>query len=380
MVVVYGAQASFGVFFKPMLNQFGWNRAETSGPFALYMVVSGVLSFVSGRLADRFGPRKVVAVGGLILGVGYLLTSQIQNLWQLYLCYGVLVAAGSSAMYVPPVAMLAKWFTKRRGLMSGVGISGIGFGIGVVPTAATQLIVSYDWRVALLVVGSVSLVLLLILAQLLRASPEAADATANKRQKDAAQNTLKGFSFREAVKSRPFWMIFIAWLFYGFFFQLGVVHIVPYATDLGMTAVAAATVLTVIGIVGIFGRVSLGLVGDKFGNKKTVFISFGVMAVGFLGLSLSGTIWMLYLFAVIFGALSGIGILVVPTLADYFGFKELGTISGAVVFANCLGGAISPPLAGAIFDSTGKYLAAFIICAVLGLGAAVIIRLLKPPA
>jgi MFS family permease len=379
MVVVYGAQNSFGVFFKPMLNEFGWSRAETSGPFALYMVVSGLLSFVSGRLSDKFGAQKVVAAGGLFLGIGYLLTSRITSLWQLYLYYGVLVAAGSSAMYVPPVSMITRWFSRRRGLMSGIGISGIGFGIGVVPALASQLIASYSWRISLLVVGGVSLVFLVLLARLLKNRPQKPVQDESLPVSGiACTSEIREYTFKEAVRTRHFWLFFIAWIFYGFFANVGLVHIVPYATDLGMAAVAAASVLTVIGLVGTFGRIGLGLAGDRFGKAPMISVSFALMAAVFFGLSISHTISMLYIFAVIFGALSGTGILFVPIIADYYGYKELGTISGAIVFANCMGGAISPPLAGGIFDATGSYLWAFISCGILGTAAAVMVLLLKP--
>jgi MFS family permease len=378
MVFTYGTQSSFGVFFKPMLNEFGWTRAETAGPFALLMMVSGACSIISGRLSDRFGARKVVSLGAIILGTGYILTSRITGLWQLYVFYGVLVAAGSSAMYVPPVTMIAKWFSRRRGLMSGFGISGIGFGIGIMPAISSQLIVSFEWRTALLAVGATSLVAILLLAQLLKVKPAPASPAGDKENQAGIVSPAREYSFREAVKTHQYWLIFVAWIFYGYMFQIGVVHSVPYATDLGMTAVAAATVLTVIGIIGTAGRVSLGFVGDRIGIKTTVYVSYGLMAAAYLGLSVSRTVGMLYAFAVIFGALSGVGILLVPIVAERYGFKELGIISGTIVFANSLGGAISPPLAGAIFDGTGSYRWAFISCAILGLAASLVIWRLGP--
>jgi MFS family permease len=377
MVLTYGSQGSFGVFLKPMLTDFGWTRAATAGPYALLMLVSGVCTIISGRLSDRFGPRIVVTAGALILGAGYILTSRITELWQLYLTYGVLVAAGTSAMYVPPVTLISRWFTRRRGLMSGIGIAGIGLGIGIMPAIASQIVVSLDWRASLLIVGGTSMVGILGLARLLK--NEAPDHEQSRPPVMTPRSLEKeGFTFKQAAKTRQFWMIFIAWVFYGFFFQVGIVHSVPYATDLGMTAVAAATVLTVIGIVGTVGRIGIGLVGDRIGNRTTVCAAYGIVTAGYVGLAFSHSVGMLYVFAVIFGALSGIGILLIPFIAEYFGFKELGLISGTIVFSNSAGGAISPPLAGAIFDATGSYQWAFILCAILGFLAFMIILRLRP--
>jgi MFS transporter, OFA family, oxalate/formate antiporter len=379
MTLAYGAQNTFGVFFKPMAREFGWSRAETSGPFAMCVLLSGLLSIVSGRLSDRYGPRKVVAFGGIILGVGYILMSLIHGLWQLYLFYGVLVAIGLSAIYIPLVSMIARWFTTRRGLMSGIGISGIGFGIAVMPALASQLVVRFEWRIPLLVIGGILMVAIALLAQLLRTVQETGSTTENRGSPaNAAVGAEEGFSFREAIKTRQFWMIFIAWILYGFFYQIGMVHIVPYANDRGMSAVAAATVLTTIGLVGTFGRVSQGFISDRLGNRNTVFGSYALMGLAYAGLAVSHSIWMLYVFAVVFGFLFGIGILLIPMVAEYFGFKDLGVISGVLIFSNSLGGTIGPPLAGGIFDATNSYELAFIACAVAGLAAGSIVWRLKP--
>jgi MFS family permease len=173
-------------------------------------------------------------------------------------------------------------------------------------------------------------------------------------------------------------MIFVAWFFYGAFSQVGMIHIVPYATDLGMAAVAAATLLTIMGIIGTFGRVGLGFMADKFSNKKTIYISFALMAAAFIGLVVSPNLGILYGFAVIFGLLSGCGILLGSTVAEYFGLKGLGSISGALILAYSIGGAVGPFLAGSIFDATGSYQLAFLSCGISGLVSAFIIWLLKP--
>jgi MFS family permease len=156
------------------------------------------------------------------------------------------------------------------------------------------------------------------------------------------------------------------------------VHIVPYATDMGMSTLAAATILTTIGLIGIFGRIILGFTGDRFSNKNTLLISFVLLAVAFATLSISRTIVMIYAFAAIFGSFFGVGILLAPIAAEYFGFKELGVIAGAIYFGNNIGGAMGPVFAGYIFDITGKYEIAFISSGITAILAAVFIGLLKP--
>jgi MFS transporter, OFA family, oxalate/formate antiporter len=379
MTLAFGMQNSFGVFFKPMSMEFGWSRADTSGPFSLCVLVSGILSILSGRLSDRYGSWKVIAGGAIISGAGYILMADIHSLWQFYLYYGVLVAIGISTIYVPLVALIAHWFTKRRGLMSGIGIAGIGFGMAVVPPLASHILQILGWRDSLMIVGGGVTLAIVLLTLLFRKDAQPSFIESHNTLEQPAKSTLKaGLTFRQAAKSRQFWLIVIGWICYGFFYQSAVVHIVPYATDLGLSAVAAATVLSTIGIIGTVGRVAIGFIGDKLGNSRTVAIGYALMGLSLIGLACWQTTGMLYIFAIIFGFLYGIGVLLIPMVTEYFGFKELGIISGVLVFSNNFGGAGGPPITGAIFDSTGSYFSAFLICGILGLVAAFVIFLLKP--
>jgi MFS transporter, OFA family, oxalate/formate antiporter len=379
MTIAFGAQNTFGVFFKPMSSEFGWSRAATSGPFALNLLVNGLLSIFSGRFSDRFGAWKIVAIGALISGIGYILMYDIHSLWQLYLYYGVLVAAGTSAMYVPIVSMIARWFDKRRSLMSGIGIAGIGFGIAIFPPIFSTLILDFDWRVPFLILGIAVIILIILLSLLLRNEARSFVPSSSPIASRAGLAPPRvGLTFNQITRTPQYWMIFIAWVLYGLFYYSAMVHIVPYATDIGTSAVRAAAILSIIGIVGTAGRILLGFVGDKLGNRRTVYFSFAVMGLAFLGLALVRDSSMLYVFALVFGCLFGIGVLLVPIVTEYFGFQQLGIISGTIVFANSLGGAIGPPVAGAIFDVSESYQIAFLVCGVLGLVAGLIVFLLKP--
>ena len=378
IMLVYGAQASFGVFFKPMLTEFHWTRTATSIPFSLNLILSGVFAIFAGRISDRIGPKAVVAIGGVILGAGYMLMSRITNLLGLYLSYGLIVAVGSSAMYVPLVAMITRWFPEKRGLMVGIAVSGIGFGIGVVPTIASRLMVSFDWRSSLLIVGAASLVLIAGLAQLLRTSQLATLSAPSGEKQHQTPAPAAALSFNQALKTSQFWLIFIAWLLYGFFYQVSSVHLIPYATDLGMSELAAAALLTVIGIIGIIGRASLGFVGDKINNNVTLAIGFIAVAAVFFIIAASATVPALYVYAIVYGFFSGVGVLLASIKAEHFGLQALGAITGAVILGNNIGGAAGPILAGRIFDVTGSYHPAFLLCGATGVAAGIVIWLVKP--
>jgi MFS family permease len=380
MTIAFGAQNTFGVFFKPISSEFGWSRAATSGPFALNLVISGFLSILSGRLSDRFGAWKIVAGGSLLSGLGYILMYDIHSLWQLYLYYGLLVAAGTSAMYIPIVSMIARWFTKNRSLMSGIGISGIGFGIGILPPIFSTTMQAWGWRMSLLLLGGVVIVSIFLLSLLLRndVRPYTPGSPSGQANKGSSSAFNQGLTFRQATRTPQFWIIFVSWILYGIFYQSAMVHLVPYATDIGISAVLAATILSIIGIIGTVGRIGLGFVGDKLGNRTTVYLSYAITGVAFIGLAFIHNTAMLYIFAIIFGSLFGIGVLLVPMVTEYFGFQQLGIISGTIVFSNSFGGAVGPPLAGAIFDTTGSYFIDFLICGLIGLVAGFIVFLIKP--
>ena len=128
MVVIGGTIYSFGVFLKPLSTEFGWSRAATSGAYSVFMVTHGLFYIITGRLNDRFGPRVVISGCGFFLGLGYLLISQTSYLWNFYLFYGLFVAIGMGGGFVPLTSTVARWFIKRRGQMTGIAVSGIGFG------------------------------------------------------------------------------------------------------------------------------------------------------------------------------------------------------------------------------------------------------------
>ena len=171
MMIMWGTSYSFGVFFKPLLAEFGWTRAMTSGAYSLCMLLTGLLSIGTGRLTDRFGPRVVVTGCGLFLGLGCLLVSQVSALWQLYLFYGVMIGAGLSGAVVPMVATVARWFVKRRGMMTGITISGLGMGTLVMPPITNWLISTYGWRTSYIIIGITALVLVTSAAQFMKRDP-----------------------------------------------------------------------------------------------------------------------------------------------------------------------------------------------------------------
>lgn len=382
MVVTIGTYYSFGIFFKPMSAEFGWSRALTSGAFSLSWLVTGFVTIAIGWLNDRFGPRLVMSLCGLFAGAGFLLMSQVNDVWQLYLFYGVLIGA-SISVFVPLLSTVARWFSKRRTLMSGIVVSGIGIGSLIAPPIANWLIQTYDWRISFLILGAVILIVDLVAAQFLRHEPAQIGQKAYGEDSTAEyKTTLKtmSFSLKSAVCTKQFWTVFVMFLSFGFCFNALLIHIAPYATDLGMSANTAAGIVATTGGASIIGRLVLGNTGDRIGNKKTYIIGLILLLLASLWLLLARDAWALYLFAVLFGLAWGdLAAQQSPLVAMLFGLTSHGLIFGVLDLGFTIGSAIGPLITGYIFDVSNSYQTAFLLSAAIsGIGIVVSILLATP--
>ncbi len=381
MAVTWGTVYSYGVFFKPLSAEFGLTRAVTSGAYSLVFFLNGVLSIFAGRLSDRFGPRIVITFCGLFLALGYLLMSQISASWQLYLFYGM-VGIGSSGSYVPTISAVARWFIKRRGMMTGIAMAGAGLGVLIMPPIANWLISSYGWRTSYIVFGIITLVIIILAAQFLKRDPSKMGRMpygGGELEPTSLNFEGGGFSLKEVIHTRQFWMLGMMFFFFAWSLQSILVHIVPYTTDLEISSANAATILAIIGGCSLAGRVILGSVADRIGNKQTVTICFSMMFFALLWLLFARDLRMFYLFAVIFGlAYGGWGALVSLMVAELFGLASLGVILGSVTLVESTGHAVGPILTGWIFDFTGSYQLAFSVCAAISMISIILALLLRP--
>ena len=382
LTITQGTYYSFGVFFKPLSADFGWTRAMTAGAFSLCVVLHGFLFIFTGRLNDTIGPRFVLTICGTFLGLGYILMSQINVLWQLYLFYGVIVAIGMSGGYIPMLSTTARWFVKRRGLMTGIVASGTGFGTLFVPLIANWLITTYDWRSSYLVVGIGAIIVIVLAAQFLRRDPSQVGQLPYGQGEVKDENTdprPRGLTLRQALGTRQFWMFTLAMACFGACLFVIMVHVVPHATDLGISPAKAANILAIIGASGIIGRIGMGALADRISNKRAFAIYFVLVAITLILLMVAKELRLFYLFATVFGfAYGGYATVMAPLVADLFGLRSHGVILGSGTFGATAGGAIGPVAAGRIFDVTGSYQLAFIICIILSAIGLVAVSLLKP--
>ena len=171
MMMVFGSLFAFGVFFKPVSETTNWSRAAISGASSLSCIVVGLSGLLLGGLNDRIGPRKILTLSGILMGAGFILMSQISNLWQLYFFYGIIIGLGQGASYVPTLSTVVRWFTKRRSLMTGIVLIGASIGTVISPPIANRIIELYSWQTSYQLLGIIILVIIFVAAQFLKRDP-----------------------------------------------------------------------------------------------------------------------------------------------------------------------------------------------------------------
>ncbi len=375
-LVSFGLLNTYGIFFVQLSSEFGWSRAVTSGPRALHSIISGLISIVAGRLNDRFSPRLVITVFVIIFSLGYALMSQTNTIWQFYLFYGVILGIGMSGSEVPVLSTLARWFVKRRSMMTGVVKVGAGLGILILPLSVSWLISSYGWRVAYLVIGLVSLVILVSATQFMKREPSQIGQLPDGGTVIEDNSTLeaKGLSTQQAIRSRLFWLLGSMFFLYSLSSFTILTHIYPHAVDLGISEATATNFLASIGGASIVGRLVMGNAGDRISNKLAIIIDLSILSVALLWLQFANEVWMLYLFVALYGfAHGGLFTLLPPIIAELFGLVSHGAIFGTIVFIGHVGASIGPVVAGYIFDVTGSYQLGFILITISSIIATLLV-------
>ena len=360
---------TFGVFLKPLVTEFNWDRGALSGANSMYMLLAGTFAIFTGRLSDKYGPRMLVTLNGLLTGIGFLALSQINSLWQVYLIWGLLLGIGGSCCFIPIMSTIPRWFVKKTGIAIGITVAGFGLGAVITPPLTQWLISAYGWRQAFIVLGLITFVIVIPLAQFMKHSPQRVGLKPYGEigtLKDKQSQAAGGLSFRQAIKTSRFlvWGSIICCFFFSV--QVIVVHIVPHGIDIGISATVAAGILSIIAGGSVIGRLSMGFIYDRIGSRKALSACLTLVALALIWLLFAKEIWGLYIFAGVLGlAYGGIVLLETALTGELFGLKSLGMILGGVILFGTVGGALGAPLAGSIFDATGSYSLALLICVIL---------------
>jgi MFS transporter, OFA family, oxalate/formate antiporter len=388
LCIAYGIQFSFGVFMPFISADTGWDRGSLSLPYSLYVFVYSALGIVSGRLTDRLGARIVLTAGGCLLGVGVMLVSRVHALWQFYIALGFIAASGMSAAYVPSNATVVRWFMHKRGLALSITSSGASFGMFIFPPLATMLITAYGWRGAYLILGIIGVLGIVSCATFIVRDPEKIGqysdgrASQDSPPSDADRNLslIENWTLSEAKQTRAFWLLNIIFALTWLVVFMPMVHIVPYAIDLGISHFLAAMTISVIGVAGFVGRLVIGPISDRLGRLPALGVCLFLQALSFLGFTISTGLTLLYPAAAIFGfSYGGVTALFPALVGDFFGRIAIGAIVGFIFALAGSPAAFGPLIAGYMYDATKSYHAAFVLSAILNLVALGLVAMLRKP-
>lgn len=362
-VVTYGIStplAAYGVFLPVLAEQFGWTRGAISAALSVNLLVGGVAGFAVGTLADRRGPRALLAATGAMAGVAFALVSAVSALWQLYLLVGLLGGVGMSSFYLLTTTTVSHWFDERRGLALALVLVGFNLGYITGGPLAAWLITRLGWRAAYYVLGSGCGVLITAAALTVRL-PRRAERAALHRPLSAGSGPApaggtRGITLRESLADPRQWALNVSWLLLGGLAIMISVHAVPFARDQGVSLAGASLALTAYGAGSAGGRLLGGALSDRLGTRLTIGAAYVVEMLALVTLLWVPSRAALLGSLVAFGAgFAASDTMVAKVIPEVFGMRAIGAIMGMLTLGWRCGAALGPALAGFLYDLTGSY-------------------------
>lgn len=363
---------SFGVFFKYLLGEFGWSRTQLSLAKSLWSWMSGLSGPIMGSWIDKYGARRVMILGSIVLGFSLFLLSRIRSPGQFYLFYMISGFGFAAVTVLPSTVVLSLWFRKRRSMAIAIATVGLSMAGVVMPNLTNYLIFNFGWRMAYAAMGVMAFAIALPLVILvIRSKPEEMGLLPDgektiknegifKGLEPAPAPSPKGMRAVEAMKTLSFWILAVIFLLAHAAMTAVLIHLVPFLTDHGLSSAKAAFALSLVPIMGIVSRVGWGYLGDRFSPRYVLMFCYLFMAVGLLVLQGTAITGIPYLYAILFGfgvgGKTAIEALVVP---ECFGMASFGTIFGYLRISQIGAGGLGPLFAGYIFDLTQNYYLAF---------------------
>jgi MFS family permease len=388
MAASSGLRSVFGIYIKPLEAEFGWTRGALSGAAAISLLLLGAAGPFAGRLADRWGPRRVTLLSLLVLGVGAIGAAGIHALWQVYLTTGVLMGIGAGGLGLATGSVIAaRWFEARRGLAIGIAAGGMSAGQLVVIPLATVLLVWFGWRPSFFWLGlGVLLIVLPLAAWLIRndpidrgVRPYGATGPTLTAAQAADVRSAGRVGLVEAAQYPQFWLLVATFFVCGYTTNgMVLTHFMPHALDHSFTEFQASTALGIMGAMNVLGTIASGWICDRFGRRGPLATYYFLRGVSLIFLVYVWNTQSLHLWAAIYG-LNYIST-VPPTTtltASIFGRYSVGELSGWIFFGHQAGAALGAAIAGWVFETSGSYTPAFVSAGLLALLAAALTLLIR---
>ncbi|MBN1378324.1 MAG: OFA family MFS transporter [Gammaproteobacteria bacterium] len=382
-----GILYTWSVISKNIPMDWGWNESDKSWPYSVACLVFCLVMVPAGRMQDKIGPRLVSTLGGILVGVGFILASLTTSLVGFIFAFGVLAGAGIGFGYASCTPPAVKWFpSNKTGLVTGIVVSGFGLASVYAAPLSTYLINSYGFKSAMLFLGIAFLVVVVLLSQLLVVPKEPILAKDNSQNNTAkAQSEAENFSAKQMLSTSQFYMI---WFMFACGAGAGLMIISKLAAiaDIQVGISLGFVLVAVLAIGNGGGRILAGLLSDKIGRNITMFICFVSQAALILLISFAskenilGTIPAMALISALIGANYGANLSLFPSITkDYYGPKNFGMNYGLVFTSWGVGGFLLAKLAGAMYVQYQTFDVAYYGASGLLVLAALMVFFVKAP-
>ena len=373
--VAIGGMFSLPVLLQPIARDTGWSVTGVSSAMTIGFLAMAMTSMMWGTLSDRYGPLRVVLAGSVVIAVGLALASQARSLLAFQFFFGVMIGAGTSAIFAPMMATVTGWFDTHRSLAVSLVSAGMGMAPMTMSPLVAWLVSHHDWRMTMLILSAVVAGIMIPVSLIVRRPPALATAPVAS----AGSAPQAEMSLGEALRS-PQFIILLATNFFCCATHSGpIIHTVSYAVSCGIPMITAVTIYSVEGLAGMGGRLAFGLLGDRFGAKRVLVTGLLLQAFGALGYVFAQQLAEFYAVAALFGFIyAGTMPLYSVLVRENFPLRMLGTVIGGLSMAGALGMATGPIAGGLIYDTFGSYAGLYIGSWAVGLGAFFIILTFKP--
>jgi len=369
---------SFTAFFEPIRTEFGWSYTQVSLASSLRGLEMGIFAPIVGFLVDRFGSRKLLLGGSVVIGLGLLTLSLTRSLAMFYMSFLLIAFGAGGCTSVVTMTAVANWFQKNIGLALGIMASGFGAS-GLVIPLIVALIDDFGWRLTLVILGLGMWAIGVPLSMVVRSRSESSREDGDS--KDEFQTGGVEINLRDAMRSRSFIFLNVAETVRMMAVTAVVVHLMPYLSSLGFERSTGGVVAASLPLVSIFGRFGFGWLGDRTEKRAVLGATFLIMGAGLVVFSFVRDPWMIVLFLLLFSpGFGGSMVLRGAILREYFGRASFGKMIGIVLGSASVGGILGPTLAGYAFDRVGTYTSVWQAMSLVCAFATVLMVWIKPSA
>lgn len=361
----------FSVFYTPLREEFGWSNTVVSGAVSFSRLEGGLEGPVVGYLIDKYGARKLLAVGAFLTGLGFIAMLRVDSVWMLYLIYGGVLSVGYNTGFSHSLAtIINQWFIRKRSRAMSIYAMAAGLGGAIIVPLLAKSIAMNGWRMTAVYCGITFWIAGLTLALIFRDKPEdmgllpdgdtllmSADTGSGLTNRKAEAE----FTTKQALSSPTFRWLLLGESFRSFLLGSIVLHQIPHLVSIGINQETAASILGLMILISIAGRLVFGTMGDFVNKRLLLSATMILQAIGVLVFAYASSVVHVYAFVIVYGLAYGGAIpLLMAFRGELFGRKRFATISGMMAPFKMIGNVGGPIFAGYVFDVTGSYRLAFL--------------------